>query len=178
MLRWDVSRGEMEYTAMFSVGKKKTKITLQKLHVWMIFQKISGSASSVAVTTWKFPHKRCSCSRTINMKCSWTFTKFFVMLLNSFCDCFGRLVFVAYDSVKKVLTSTVSEVSLRRLLPPPHPPLKHPWVKEWTRLTFHTSSFANVFRLYRLPKAERLRATGNNTEQPANITIVPVIFFF
>ena len=59
----------------------------------------------------------------------------------------------------------------------PLPPLTHPWVKEWTRLTFHTSFFANVFRLYRLPKAERMLATGNDTEQTANITIVPFIFF-
>ena len=96
---------------------------------------------------------------------------------------------------KKVLISIVSEVSLKRLPPPPQkhgqerertrvksslsplPPLTHPWVKEWTRLTFHTSFFANVFRLYRPPKAERMLATGNDTEQTANITIVPFIFF-
>lgn len=82
---------------------------------------------------------------------------------------------------KKVLTGIVSEVSLRRLLPPSlncSQERKRTTVKEWTRLTFHTGSFANVFRLYRLTKAERLRATGNDTGQTANITIVPFIIFF
>ena len=91
---------------------------------------------------------------------------------------------------KNFLTSIVSEISLRH---PPQPtvrresglqlkvvspsPPTHPWVREWTRLTSHTGSLANGFRLYRLPKAERSRATGNDTEQTANITIVPFNFF-
>lgn len=194
----------MEDTVLFSVGKKKAKLKPPKTALVIDFWEDKWYCQFVGFDNAKRFHINDALvpallvwnvagffeAKTLSQSCL-GFTKFFVMLLNSCCDCFSRLVFVAYDSVENILTSIVSEISLRHS-PPTHrqererttvksslspPTPTHPWVREWTRLTSHTGSLANGFRLYRLPKAERSRATGNETEQTANITIVPFNFF-
>lgn len=120
----------MEDTVLFSVGKKKAKLKPPKTALVIDFWEDKWYCQFVGFDNAKRFHINDALvpaplwwnvagffeAKTLSQSCL-GFTKFFVVLLKSCCDCFSRLVFVVHDSVENTLTSIVSEITLRQSLP-------------------------------------------------------------